>query len=160
MDRLLARFGRAETGSWRGIGYGLLDGLAALDTCQGLAKLIVWSAATWLCSLGCYLALLRTFVERPTIVQAAFLSGALGLGVALPSAPGAAGVFHSAARYALEIPFAMPSSTAVAVAFTSHAFMYVVMSGLGIIGLATEGISLARLRSEMASQQAEETTSA
>jgi uncharacterized membrane protein YbhN (UPF0104 family) len=76
--------------------------------------------------------------------------------MALPSAPGATGVFHSVARYALEIPFGLSADTAVAVAFASHAFMYVTMSALGLIGLAQQGLSWRALRSAVTASPTEE----
>jgi uncharacterized protein (TIRG00374 family) len=153
---LIARVPRVDPARWTGITRGLVDGLSALGSGSSFAGLIGWSAITWACSVACYLALLRAFVGRPTLVQAAFLSSAVGLGVALPSAPGATGVFHSVARYALEIPFAFPRETALTVAFASHAFMYLVMSGLGVAGLAAEGISMSRLRASLSGPASED----
>jgi len=158
VSTVLARLPRVDAGRWRGVADGLLAGLTALGSGRSLAGLFASSVVTWLCSVGCYLALLRAFVARPTVVQAAFLTSAVGLGVALPSAPGATGVFHSVARYALEIPFGFPRDTAITIAFASHAFMYVIMSGLGLFGLLTQGISWAQLRASLAAPLAENET--
>jgi hypothetical protein len=68
--------------------------------------------------------------------------------MALPSSPGAVGVFHSTARYALQLPFGVATETAVAVAFASHTFQYVVMCLLGLLGLVRQNLSLGQLRSE------------
>jgi uncharacterized membrane protein YbhN (UPF0104 family) len=136
---------------WLAVAGGLLDGLAALRSMRTVGGLVAWSVVTWTCSAGCYLALMRAFIPRPTLPQAGFLCAAIGIGMALPSAPGAAGVFHSVARYALQIPFAVPKDTAFAVAFASHAFMYICLSLLGLLGLAHQGISWGLLRSGVAS---------
>lgn len=141
---------------WLSVGSGLLEGLASLRSGSAIAGLVALSAITWLCSVGCYLALLRAFVPRASVAQAAFLTSAIGLGMALPSAPGATGVFHSVARYALEIPFGLSSETAVTVAFASHAFMYVTMSALGLVGLAQQGLSWRALRSRVTASPAGE----
>jgi hypothetical protein len=55
------------------------------------------------------------------------------------------------ARYALTIPFDVPESQAVAMAFGSHALQYVLMCLLGLTGLARESLSLGQLRSQVAS---------
>ena len=158
MHTVLARVPQIDATRWTGIAGGLLEGLSALGSGRVLARLLGWSAVTWACSIGCYLALLRAFVENPTLVQAAFLSSAVGLGVAFPSAPGATGVFHSVARYALEIPFGYARDTAFTIAFASHAFMYLTMSGLGLIGLATQGLSWTHLRASLAAPPTENRT--
>jgi hypothetical protein len=71
--------------------------------------------------------------------------------MALPSSPGAVGVFHSLARYGLEIPFAIPEAQAIAVAFTAHTFQYLTMCILGLIGLTRESLSLGWLREQATS---------
>jgi uncharacterized membrane protein YbhN (UPF0104 family) len=89
-------------------------------------------------------------------VEGGFLSCAIGLGMAVPAAPGAMGVFHSVARYALELPFGVPEERAVAVAFASHAVQYIAMCVLGLIGLARQNLSLGRLQADVATTLAEE----
>ena len=56
------------------------------------------------------------------------------------------GVFQTVARYALQLPFGVPAEQATAVAFGSHAFMYVAMCLLGLAGLAQQQLSWERLR--------------
>ncbi len=150
LDAGLSRVPGINRERWLGAASGLLDGLAPLRSPRTVVGLVLWSAVRWACSGGCYFALLRAFIVRPTLVEASFLTSAIGLGMALPSAPGASGVFHSVARYALEMPFDVPGETAIAVAFTSHAFMYVTMCLLGLIGLAQQGLSWGTLRSGVA----------
>jgi hypothetical protein len=125
---------------------GLLEGLGALRSARSAAALIAWSALTWMLTVGHYFAILLAFVERPSVIEASFLTCATGLGVALPSSPGAMGVFHSAARYALQLPFGVAAETAVVVAFASHAFQYVIMCLLGLVGLVQQNLSFGQLR--------------
>jgi uncharacterized membrane protein YbhN (UPF0104 family) len=68
--------------------------------------------------------------------------------MALPSSPGAMGVFHSIARYALQLPFGVPVEEAVVVAFASHAFQYIVMCLLGLLGLIQQNLSLGGLQTD------------
>jgi uncharacterized protein (TIRG00374 family) len=148
VDGALRRLRWLERERWLDWFDGLLEGVAAFRSADRVAALAGWSVLTWSLTVGLYLATLRAFIEHPSLVEASFLTSATALGVALPSSPGAMGVFHSVARYALEIPFGVPAETAVVIAFASHAFQYVVMCGLGLIGLIRENVSLAQLRTE------------
>ncbi len=152
---LAARIPRANPQHWEEMAGGLLDGLTALHSWRRVGALVLWTVVTWACSVALYYSVLRAFV-RPTLVQAAFLTCSVGLSMALPSSPGAVGVFHSVARYALELPFGVAGETALAVAFAAHAFQYVVMCALGFAGLLQQNLSLARLRAGIASSLAEE----
>jgi hypothetical protein len=125
---------------------GLLEGVVALRSGRRAAALIGWSVATWTLTVGHYLSIMRAFIDGPSMVEASFLTCATALGMALPSSPGAMGVFHSVARYALQLPFGVAAESAVVIAFASHAFQYVVMCVLGLVGLVRQNLSLARLR--------------
>lgn len=142
----LAWLGRAGAERWLRVVDGLLDGMAPLRSGQRVAGVLAWSVATWACVVGTYWALLRAFLPRPPALAAPFLVGILSLGVALPSSPGAAGVFHAVARYGLTVPFDVPQEEAVAIAFAIHGFQYLTMSLLGVAGLARESLSLRWLR--------------
>lgn len=153
---LAGRFSFFNSERWRGILEGLLDGLAALRSWRKLVALALWTFLTWICTVGMYLFLMGAFMERPTLVQATFLTCVLGLGVAVPSSPGAVGVFHSVARYALELPFGLAKETAFAIAFASHAFVYVVMCILGLVGLLHQNLSLQRIQSGLTATSTKE----
>jgi len=127
---------------------GLLEGLAALRSVDRAAALIGWSLVTWGLTVAYYVAVIWAFTEGPSLVQASFLTSATALGMALPSSPGAMGVFHSVARYALQLPFGVAAETAVVIAFASHAYQYVAMCGLGLVGLLQQNLSFAELRTE------------
>lgn len=143
---VFARVAWLDAERWLGWYDGLVEGLDALRSARGIAALIGWSVAAWAMTVAHYLGMLRAFVQQPTLVEASFLTCATALGVALPSSPGAVGVFHSVARYALELPFGFKAETAMVIAFAAHTFQYAVMCGLGVIGLLRENLSLAQLR--------------
>jgi len=146
----LARVPRIDRKRWARMLGGILEGLAALRSAQRAAGLLVWSVVTWAFTVGYYFAILWAFLDRPSLAEGSFLTCATGLGMALPSSPGAMGVFHSVARYALQLPFDVPVEKAVVVAFASHAFQYVLMCLLGLIGLARQNLSLSRLQADVA----------
>ena len=153
---ILGRVPWVDRARWRALSDDVLHGLAALGSFRGAAALLAWSAIAWLLTVGYYLGVLTAFVRPPHLVAASFLTCSTALGVALPSSPGAMGVFHSVARYALQLPFGVPGETALVVAFASHAFQYVIMCLLGLIGLARQNLSLAQLRNGAAAGLAEE----
>jgi uncharacterized protein (TIRG00374 family) len=144
----LARVPRLDPQRWLGVLDGLLDGLAVLRSPRRVFALLAWSVVTWVFVVGYYWALLWAFLDRPPLVQGSFLTCAVGLGMAVPAAPGAMGVFESVARYALELPFGVPEEWAIAVAIASHAFQYILSNLMGLIGLAQLGLSLGQLRAD------------
>lgn len=147
---LAARLGRFNIERWLGLLNGLLDGLAALRAPRRLVALLAWSVLTWVFVVGYYWAMLWAFLDRPPLVQGSFLTCAIGLGMAVPAAPGAMGVFEWVARYALELPFGILEERAIAIAVASHAFQYILSNLMGLIGLAQLGLSLGQLRADAA----------
>lgn len=129
---------------------GLFEGLAPLRSGRRGLALLVWSVVTWACVVAYYWALMRAFLPRPPALAAPFLVCVAGLGVAVPSSPGAVGVFHAVARYGLTIPFEVPTDQAVTVAFAIHTFQYVMLCLLGLVGLGRESISLGWVRAQAA----------
>jgi uncharacterized protein (TIRG00374 family) len=156
VDWVLDRIRWMDRARWLGVFDDLVEGLAALGSVRSGVALLAWSAVTWGLTVGHYFAILRAFIDRPSVVEASFLTCATGLGVALPSSPGAMGVFHSVARYALQIPFGVEVETAVVVAFASHMLQYVVMCVLGLIGLVQENLSFGQLRNDVVATMAKE----
>ena len=68
------------------------------------------------------------------------------MGIALPSAPAALGVYEATIVGALVL-LGIPASTGTGLAFaiTLHAMQFVITAILGLIGLAQDGRSLAEL---------------
>ncbi len=148
----LAWVPRLDQERWEGALSGLLEGLTALRSPRRVTGLLVWSVVTWAFIVGYYFVMLWAFLDYASLVQGSFLTCATGLGMAVPSSPGAMGVFHSVARYALQLPFGVPGEKAVAVAFASHAFQYILVCLLGLVGLAQRNLSLGRLRADVATR--------
>jgi len=128
---------------------GLLEGLAPLRSGRRGLALVAWSAVAWACVVVYYWAMLRAFLPRPPAAAAPFLVCVVGLGMAVPSSPGAVGVFHAVARYGLTVPFGVPTDQAVTIAFALHALQYAVGCLLGLVGLARESLSLGWVRSRL-----------
>jgi uncharacterized membrane protein YbhN (UPF0104 family) len=148
--RVLGWVHRLDSDRWARAFDGLFEGLAPLRSGRRGLALLAWSVATWAFVVAYYWALMRAFLPRPPALAAPFLVCVVGLGMAVPSSPGAVGVFHAVARYGLTVPFGMSVDQAVTVAFGIHAFQYVTVCLLGLVGLARESISLGWLRSQVA----------
>jgi len=147
--RVLGWLPRLDSERWARALDGLFEGLAPLRSGRKGLALLAWSVVTWALVVAYYWALMRAFLPRPPALAAPFLACVVGLGMAVPSSPGAVGVFHAVARYGLTAPFGIPVDQAVTVAFAIHAFQYVLMCVLGLVGLARESISLGWLRTQV-----------
>ena len=128
---------------------GLFEGLAPLRSGRRGLALLAWSVVTWACVVAFYWALLRAFLSPPPLLAAPFLVCVVGLGMAIPSSPGAMGVFHAVARYGLAVPFGVPVDQAITIAFAIHTFQYALGCLLGLVGLGRESLSLGWLRSQV-----------
>jgi len=140
---------RLDTERWVRSLDGLFDGLAPLRSGRRGLALLAWSVVTWACVVALYWTLMRAFLPRPPVLAAPFLVCVVGLGMAVPSSPGAMGVFHAVARYGLTIPFGVPADQAVTIAFAMHTFQYLLGCLLGLIGLGRESLSLGWVRSQI-----------
>lgn len=157
--RVLELIPRLDTERWMGTLEGLLDGLAPLRSGRRGLALLAWSAVAWACVIAFYWAIVRAFPPPPSVwpapwpppLAAPFLVCVVGLGMAVPAAPGAVGVFHAVARYGLEVPFGVSPGHAATVAFAVHTFQYTLACFLGLVGLARESLSLGWLRAQVAS---------
>ncbi|HEC35403.1 MAG TPA: flippase-like domain-containing protein [Anaerolineae bacterium] len=146
----MARMPRMDGERWTRVLDGLIEGLTPLRSGRRGLALLAWSVVVWACVVFFYWSLLRAFLPQPPVLAAPFLVCAVGLGMAVPSSPGTVGVFHAIARYGLTGPFGVPDNQAVTIAFAVHAFQYVVMCLLGLVGLARESVSLGWLRTQIA----------
>lgn len=123
------------------------EGLGALSGGSHLFWIALYSALIWLVvsptailagflSLGIDLGSPSRFVEATWVTQAA-----IGVAVALPSAPGFFGIFHFACKVAL-VRFGVSPETAVAAGTLIHAIMWVTLTGLGLLILRARRTSL------------------
>ena len=69
---------------------------------------------------------------------------AVGMAVAIPSAPGFFGTYHAACKLALE-PFGVASEVAVALGTLLHAVFWVTLTLLGLVVLRSRSTSLGEL---------------
>ena len=85
-----------------------------------------------------------------TIAAAWMTQAAIGMAVALPSAPGFIGPYHYACKLALE-GFGIPPETAIALGTLIHAVFWVSLTGLGLLVLRARRTPLAEIDEAAAS---------
>jgi uncharacterized protein (TIRG00374 family) len=119
-------------------------GLHSLRSAPAALAVALWSLAVWTCEASSYFMVLTGFgiADAGTrAVIAAFVMVIVNLGVMIPAAPGGLGPFEAAATLALSA-FSVGKETAVSVALVSHAIQFLLITGLGALFIAREGIRL------------------
>jgi uncharacterized protein (TIRG00374 family) len=126
------------------------EGLGALRSGHHLLRVALYSVAIWL--LASAIPLLAAFAAVgvdlgspwETLAAAWITQAAIGMAVALPSAPGFFGPYHFACKVALE-RFGIPPETAVALGTLIHAVFWLSLTGLGLAVLRLRRTSLGEI---------------
>ncbi len=124
----------------------LLEGFLVLTDGRVLRGVALWSVLIWLGYAVFNYVLMHVFRLSLPFSAAATVLCATGFSMVVPSSPGAVGPFEAAAVLALSV-FGLAESPATAYAFGLHGFTNITLIVLGLLGLRTEGVSFARLRS-------------
>jgi uncharacterized protein (TIRG00374 family) len=115
-------------------------GLGVLRSRHHLMRVVLYTVAIWL--FASTVPLLAAFAAvdvdlgspSQTLAAAWITQAAIGMAVALPSAPGFFGPYHFACKLALE-RFGIETETAVALGTLVHAVFWVSLTGLGLVVL-------------------------
>ncbi len=118
-----------------------LRGLEGVRTRAHLVPLLGWTIVVWLCPAAAAWSMLRAVHLDLPFVAGWTVLAFVGLGIAVPSAPGYVGVWHAAAVLAVTI-FGVPPSSAVAYALLYHAGQFVPITLLGWMFLVREHMTL------------------
>ena len=117
-------------------------GLEGVRTRAHLLPLVLWTVIIWGLPAFITWTMFRALhLELPWIAAWVVLAF-VGLGVAIPSAPGYIGVFHAAATIALTI-FGVPATAAFGYALLLHASQIIPITVVGWIYLLREHLTLA-----------------
>jgi glycosyltransferase 2 family protein len=122
-----------------------LRGLEGIRTPAHAIRIAGWTLVIWMLPATASWAMLRAVHLDLPYVAGWVVLAFVGLGISVPSAPGYLGVWHFAAKLALEI-FGVASSTAVAYALIYHASAVVPITLLGWLYLLREQVSLGEAR--------------
>jgi uncharacterized protein (TIRG00374 family) len=146
--RVVARLTRR----WPGVGRTALamfdTGLRGLDgirTPAHAVRIAAWTIVIWILPATAAWSMLRAVHLDLPFIAGWVVIAFVGLGISVPSAPGYLGVWHFAAKLALEI-FGVAPSSAVAYALIYHASAVVPITLLGWIYLMREHVSLGEAR--------------
>jgi uncharacterized protein (TIRG00374 family) len=126
------------------------EGLGALRGGRHLLWIAFHSATIWLVLstftiVAAFLALDIDLGAPSRVLGAAWMTqAAIGVAVALPSAPGFFGLFHFACRVAL-VRFGVGVEIAVAAGTLIHAMMWLTLTGMGLVVLRVRHTSLGEI---------------
>jgi len=122
-----------------------LRGLQGIRTPAHAVRIAAWTVAVWLLpALSAWTMLRAVHLDLPLVAGWVVLAF-VGLGISVPSAPGYLGVWHFAARLALDI-FGVAPATAVAYALIYHASAAVPIVLVGWLYLLREQLDLGEAR--------------
>jgi len=131
------------------------DGLAILTDTRLFIKALGWEALNWLVSILQYYLFMRAFIPHPNLLWAVFTVGVGALGIALPSSPGALGVYEAALVGALAV-FGLEVSATIAFALSMHIISYLLTGLIGGYGLYKDGESLSSMYAQLRKLKTEE----
>jgi len=125
-----------------------LEGLAVLTDGWLFARFLFWMTVNWGISILSYYLIIRAFFPEVQVIWSFFGLGVAAFGNAIPSLPGAIGTFEGAFGGALTI-LTGDQSTALAAALAGRLYMYISALTIGLIGLSSEGETLAGIYQQL-----------
>jgi glycosyltransferase 2 family protein len=119
-----------------------LDSIALLRSPRLMAIAFAWSLAFWLWhGLSFWLAM-QAFGIHTGVLSAWFTEAVVGVGVAVPSAPGFIGTFHASVKFALTDIYGVDASRSLAFAFGFWAGGWFPITAIGLYYAWRLGLSL------------------
>jgi uncharacterized protein (TIRG00374 family) len=130
------------------------DGLAILTDGRLFLKALGWEGLNWLVAILMYYLFLHAFFPHPNLLWVIFTVGVGALGIALPSSPGAIGVYEAALVGALAV-FGLEASVTFAFALSMHIISYLLTGLIGGYALYKDGESLSSMYSRLGKMKTE-----
>lgn len=122
-----------------------LDGLAPLTRPYALFAAVSWTAVSWIVSIGAGYVLMLAFYDTASVATTMLYISSAAFAIALPAVPGNLGTYEASIVGALALMGYAIDGTAVSFAVMVHAVNLFVHIATGMLGLASEGISLRQL---------------
>lgn len=132
----------------------LIDGLAGITTLRLGPALLLWSVAIWIVISAYYWLVLLAFDATQPFVAGLAVTSVTALGMTVPSSPGYVGVFHVLARETMGL-FGMQPETGLSYALVAHAADYSVLCLLGLLCMAQQNLSYAKIRQQISTEDQE-----
>lgn len=133
----------------------LIDGMSALTNLKQFLVSFFWIGMTWVLWVLLYNVMVWQVIPDAPIWSGAFVGAVLALGVAIPSAPAALGVYE-ATMVAAVVVLGGDESAALAVALIMHVLQFLSCGIFGLWGLARDGQSLSTVYSHLQKQNSVE----
>jgi uncharacterized protein (TIRG00374 family) len=127
-----------------------IQGTSPLRSSKNLAVVLTLSAVCWYLSILYFQLAFPMFGLAATFSVALVLTVIVALAIAVPSAPGFIGVFHSAIVLSLGL-FNIPAEHAMAAAIVIHAHQYLFQTLYGAGVFMRKGLTLKALRKQAVS---------
>jgi glycosyltransferase 2 family protein len=128
----------------------LLKGLSVLKNPKSFIASIFWIGCSWIIAYVVYFVVLVGMVPSAKFWWGIFTDAVLSMGIAIPSAPAALGVFEASLVGALAI-LGISNTSALAYAIIMHFMQFVTTGLIGFYALAREGKSIGKLFGEATS---------
>lgn len=135
---ILNRIPFLNTERWIRVADDLLRGLDTLTHLRSGLLLIFWSIVLWAPMILAYTTIMRAVGLDVNIATGAFVMCAAALSIAAPSSPAQVGVFHAGVIAALALA-GQPAAESASFAFVYHAYNFLIVLILGLIGIARTG---------------------
>jgi hypothetical protein len=126
----------------------LLRGLSVLVKPDQFLLCVIWIALSWTMGVLNYYVVILSFSPGAPLWWGAFVDAVLAMGIAIPSAPAAIGIFEGALAGALSI-LGVDTSIGIAYGIVMHFMQFIITGTLGFIGLARAGKSLSSFFSDI-----------
>lgn len=134
-------------------------GLHSLRSPRDILAISFFSVAVWLCEGVSYFLVLSAFnllnFPNERILGAFFTLVIVNLSVSIPAAPGGIGPFEYAGTLALSA-FGISSVLALPAVLVSHMTQLALVTGMGVVAMAHEGIKWSQATQEIQAEQAAE----
>lgn len=122
----------------------ILNGFSLLAKPSQFLLGLFWIGLNWLVWVSAYFLAVQAVIPDSPLWWGAFVAGVMALGVAIPSAPSALGVFEASFVGALAI-LGGQTGTALAYAIIMHLLNFIQTAIFGIWGLFREGMGLSQI---------------
>lgn len=126
----------------------IIDGMSALVKPSQFLLSVFWIGMCWVIWTVMYYFTVAQLVPGAPLWWGLFIAGLLALGVAVPSAPAALGVYEGSLVGGLAL-LGIPSGSALAYAVILHLVQILVTAVFGLWGLIREGQNLSTLFSSL-----------
>jgi len=126
----------------------LMDGFQALTRPAQFFTSLLLVIVSWVVAVTTYYVIILSVAPDAPFWWGIFTDAMLALGISLPSAPGALGMFEGAIVAALTL-LGVSNSAALALAIVLHFIQYLITGLIGGYGLLKEGQSLGALFSQL-----------